>query len=57
METKMNTMMEEQKRIIETLSAITKEKDDLLPVSGYTKFNLMKYFDRNFFVNYGHNFS
>lgn len=40
--------MEEQKGIIETLSAMNKEKDDLLPVSGYIKFNLIKDFDRNF---------
>ena len=44
-ETKIDTMMEEQKHIIEQLE--NKEKD-LLPVSGYTKFNLTKDFDHNF---------
>ena len=44
-ETKINTIMEEQKVIMEKLSAMkNKKKDNLLPVSDYTKFNLIKDF-------------
>ena len=45
METKIVTIMEDQKKIMEKLSDLEKkEKEDLCPVSDYTKFNLMKDF-------------
>ena len=46
MDTKIDTIIEEQRSITEKLSSIVgnKEKEDLLPVSGYTNFNLTKDF-------------